>query len=149
MKLKPMNWKHKDSWTTYDEASGIVMEICHWNKEDPEKLRELRMRTSWNYYATFFESKMTPEKFNPLWLDEKEDYMSLDMGESEWNGGLTFYEKGTNKHNGKRWVKVGCDFAHIWDYGRGEYEFDEIQSRAERCLEKLTEFFGTNLVKGE
>jgi len=134
------NWRHSDVWKM--DKYGITMEIIHWSMYTIEQLNNDRYsRTSWNYYAYLLETVLGAEKFEPLWLKDNNDYFNLNLGESKWNGGLTFYDKGINRHSNKRWVKVGCDFSHYWDYEREEYSEDEIKGYAEDCLNKLVNFF--------
>jgi hypothetical protein len=43
------------------------------------------------------------------------DYYKPRWSDAKWHGGVTWYEKKQVVDTDQRYVKIGCDYNHIWD----------------------------------
>lgn len=96
----------------------------------------------WTYYLYLFERYIPTPLFESIWLkpkDTKFNFLSYDyynaplLNEIPMHGGITYYAKhGEGKH---RSVKIGCDYAHIWDREHGPYSLQSVIYEAESSAE--------------
>lgn len=106
-------------------------------------------RENWTYYLYLNERYMTPAMFEQIWLparlSDAFDFVTYDyersiLGKIDMHGGMTFYEKrGEIKH---RYVKVGCDYAHLFDLEHGPYRLEDIIHEARHSAEHAIEVLG-------
>ena len=136
----------------------VSIEIVNWSIDPTMK--------NWNYYLYLFEKRMPKETFAAIWLPdiEKEfnslrtwithdtyssellnsidmhDYYPSPLSRIDMHGGITAYEK-IGHTEGHRTVKIGCDYAHLYDREHGDYDINQIISdavdSAEQAIEKL------------
>ena len=117
--MKTTKLEHKDSWKfTYKD---IYCEIVHWGvgyMNDGEGI--------WNSYISLYKNKVGD--FDKLLCKKRKvkiaterkmwDYGHLDEM-FDFHGGITYYEVIRDEFNGKIvGVKIGCDYAHLWDNNR-------------------------------
>lgn len=103
---------------------------------------------TWCYYVTVSEAQLTPELFAEFWLSAKlsqhasgwprvsYDYYDTRFANADWHGGVTYYEKLGGLDGAQRYVKIGCDFAHLWDEG-GEFNLEIVESEAIETVTQL------------
>lgn len=109
-----------------DSPEGIRYEVSnHRIRKD-----DYRPDGTWCYYLIIFEDQVSPEVWDEIWLEDKpnethykslgryiHDYYASSLSSLDWHGGITYYEKNVDYNTGKRSIKVGCDYAHLWDEG--------------------------------
>lgn len=102
---------------------------------------------TWTYYVTIGEHQLSGEDFAEFWLpvsgqlersagysQPTYDYYSPRWSSDvDWHGGVTWYEKIGGLDGAPRAVKIGCDFAHLWDEGRF-YCLDAVKAE---CFETI------------
>lgn len=128
--------KHKDTWNgTY---KGVSFEITQWGVGVQGAYRP---QGTWNYYIFVTDQQLSPADFSKVWLEPESYHEFKTSGrrtpyygyndiwhDIEFHGGVTFYEKHSEVDVDRRWVKTGCDYAHLWDsdrdYSVGEVEMD-------------------------
>lgn len=103
---------------------------------------------TWCYYVTINERALSKTDFEEFWLpatmctrssgieEPSYAYYNARFADADWHGGVTFYEKLGGIDGGQRRVKIGCDYAHLWDEGC-HYDFSTVQSEAIQTIEKL------------
>lgn len=104
---------------------------------------------TWCYYVVVSELMLPAEQFAEFWLapsahDTRSngisypnyDYCSAPFADVDWHGGVTFYEKLGGIDGMPRSVKIGCDFAHLWDQGR-EFNYEIVEIEAKRTIDQL------------
>lgn len=123
----------------------VSIEIVNWSIDPTMK--------NWNYYLYLFEKRMPKETFAAIWLPDIEKefnslrtwithdtYSSELLNSIDMHGGITAYEK-IGHSEGHRTVKIGCDYAHLYDREHGDYDINQIISdavnSAEQAIEKL------------
>jgi hypothetical protein len=123
----------------------VSIEIVNWSIDPTMK--------NWNYYLYLFEKRMPKETFAAIWLPDIEKefeslrtwithdtYSSELLNSIDMHGGITAYEK-IGYTEGHRTVKIGCDYAHLYDREHGDYDINQIISdavnSAEQAIEKL------------
>lgn len=121
--------EHSHIWR--GDHKGLRFEIVHWGLEDGPN-GPTKGRGHWNFYVFIPEQKV--ENFGELWINPEIAYFtegnpssaylryegdySSPLNVDGWNGGITYWE-GNNNIPFKRWIKVGCDYGHLWDMERG------------------------------
>ncbi len=103
---------------------------------------------TWCYYVIINE-EMVGEAFAEFWLPPQlvegfggnktrisYDYLSASFVQVDWHCGVTYYEKYGGIDGERRYVKIGCDFAHYWDEGH-QYDFSYVQHEAEETIYQL------------
>lgn len=97
-------------WAT--SYRGIYVEVVHHsvNMFSPYGI--------WCGYLSFWQNQ-NPEIVNFRGTVESgligtRDKHNEFFDQFDWNGGVTFYEEKLSI-DGVVWMKVGCDYAHIWD----------------------------------
>ena len=123
----------------------VSIEIVNWSIDPTMK--------NWNYYLYLFEKRMPKETFAAIWLPDIEKefnslrtwithdtYSSELLNSIDMHGEITAYEK-IGHSEGHRTVKIGCDYAHLYDREHGDYDINQIISdavnSAEQAIEKL------------
>lgn len=103
---------------------------------------------TWCYYVTVSEAQLSPELFAEFWLDAtatphasgwpriSHDYYGARFSDADWHGGVSFYEKLGGLDGAQRYVKIGCDFAHLWDKGR-EFDYAQVEAEAIETIKQL------------
>jgi len=127
---------------------GLAYEIAHWGVG-----HMCDGKGMWNYYVTIPEQQLRPEDWAKVWLPVEHmmdrssglrqpvynEYDSI-LSAGEFHGGITFYEKGQTPDSDHRWIKVGCDYGHVWDRDAGYgYSVGYVQQDALRSCAKLAE----------
>lgn len=112
---------------------GVPYEIRHWSCGGEE---------FWNYYIFLIE-KQIPDGFKSAWLKGRRDgrhvfydYYKSWISDLDWHMGCTFYEKISGFDGADKVIKVGCDYAHLYDEGR-HYELNDIETDAFNCIQSL------------
>jgi hypothetical protein len=105
---------------------------------------------TWNYYVSINEKVLDPAHFAEFWLEPAAEsrlrsdgwnepsyaYYSAPFADADWHGGVTLYEKKGGIDGAPRHVRIGCDFAHLWDEGR-TYDFADVERKAKRTIDAL------------
>lgn len=133
--------KEKKVWSSL--YKDTLIEIVNWkSKKLLLDIDNLVDADCWNYYVYLYESRL--ENFDALWLEPTNqyswgagyDYYSLPIYNIFWHGGITYYEKLNNDAIGKRMIKVGCDYSHLFDLDQ-TYELPDIVSDAIQTVDEL------------
>lgn len=136
--------------TTYSGIyKAVNFEITRWGveRETHEALND--GKGCWNYYIYLSERKL--ENFKDLWLEPevKEfspggtkyvsyDYYSSSLSNAYWHGGVTFWEGGNLLLPGYRYIKLGCDYSHLFDLERGyDYELTDVYADLTRTIDEV------------
>lgn len=144
-----MNLPKFDISRTYKgTANKLPFEIVHWGVDRAfgEPLHD--GKGCWNYYIYLLESKI--ENFSDFWIEPelKEfspggtqylacDYYSSPLSNIHWHGGVTYWE-GNNDIPNRRHIKIGCDYAHLWDMERGyDTELVDVYADVLQTTEEL------------
>ena len=105
-------------------------------------------RGTWCYYVLIAEYMLTPEAFAEFWLPHIESvrgsgipypsyaYYEARFAGAEWHGGVTFYEKLGGLDGAPRYVKIGCDFAHLGDEGRW-FDYAQVEREAKQTIDAI------------
>jgi len=139
------NWKHSKRWNHWLEQ-GFGVEVCqHSEKTEAERDYDTQP-CQWNTYLLFSDrlrfsrdNKLCEPYVEPdpvveyLWANRK----ALDSLEG-WNGGVTFEEFLTD-NRGVRRIKIGDDFAHLWDVEGRRYEMYDLQYMQRQVMRTATE----------
>lgn len=129
-------------------ANKLPFEIVHWGVDRAIGEPLHGGKGCWNYYIYLLESKI--ENFSDFWLkpELKEfssggtqylsyDYYSSLLSNIHWHGGITFWE-GNDDIPTRRFIKVGCDYAHLWDMELGyDTELVDVYADVLRTTEEL------------
>lgn len=132
--------EHRKSETYSGKYLGVPYEIKHWRFSDG--------KPQWNYYIFLIEPQI-PEAFPSLWLKGKPsniggktrifyDYGNTLIANLEWHMGCTFYEKVSGFDKQTRIIKVGCDYAHLYDEGKN-YSISDIERDVMDCIKSLVD----------
>lgn len=106
---------------------------------------------TWCYYVSVYEDMLPPEQFAEFWLEPKHsefagkvrksyDYYAARFAGADWHGGVTFYEKHGGIDGDQRYVKIGCDFAHLYDEGCS-YDYQGVEAEAKATVDALREMY--------
>lgn len=134
----------------YGEFNGVRYEIVNHGRTKHDFVGGEMVVSpgpgTWCYYVIVSEAMLPPELFAEFWLEPSSvephrsgfpriayGYYAAKFAQVDWHGGVTFYEKSGGIDGAQRYVKIGCDFAHLWDEGR---EFDYAQVEQE-CIETI------------
>ncbi len=112
---------------------------------------EFQSAGTWCYYLLIDERMFNSKDWKKMWFKP----VMYDWGMSheyhhfpdvDFHGGITFYEQGKqyDHKTGKKFktLKVGCDYAHLWDSERGYPDYyDSVLFDAKHSVTKLLEFF--------
>ncbi|KFB10370.1 hypothetical protein [Nitratireductor basaltis] len=137
----------RNTWTG-TSPEGLAFEIAHWgvgNMCDGKGM--------WNYYVIIHEDQLRPEDWEKVWLpvanhwhrSNGHDEPSYDTWGSvleggDFHGGITFYEKYAQVDGTRRWIRVGCDYGHLWDSEIGySYSLDRVKADALRTCRELAD----------
>ena len=115
-----------------------------------DSMKEISRRNyDWTHYIHVCLDQLPVERREELWLpaEVKErsvsgrkyityDYYKGVVGDIEFHGGCTFYEKKGGLDNAPRWVKIGCDYQHIWDDGY-YYNETDVEREAKESIDSL------------
>ena len=80
----------------------------------------------WCGYIFLNDKELSEEDFNANWLEPQEseygnrvsyEYYKCPLGNLDWHGGCTFYEKKVTPDTGDRNLQFGCDYNHLYDEG--------------------------------
>jgi hypothetical protein len=127
---------------------GIAYEIQFWGKG-----HMCDGQGMWNYYIVIPQDQLRAADWEKVWLPvvsmhrwssgraspSYDEYSSI-LSAGEFHGGITFYEKGCDPDGDHKWIKVGCDYGHLWDREVGyAYSLDYVQGDALRTCKKLAE----------
>ena len=124
---------------------GIRWSVRRWEHPDSES----PFNPTWNFYLWVSEQQVPEGCWPAYWLEpERVDEMGRVfypdqgtlLGELEWHGGMTYYEK-HGLDGGAQRVEAGCDYAHLWNVERGvsTITFEEVLYDLQRCIESLRE----------
>ena len=124
------------------EYKGVITEI---NNFEMKGMTEFGLNDCWCCYLHLSPEQIPDRKLaESIWLDpiyDDKDRVSYDhynglLGNLGWHGGITFYRKTSCVDDKKRHVKVGCDYQHYGDEGRG-YDFDWLKRDVERVAQEF------------
>ncbi len=107
----------------------------------------------WHYYLWINLKQLPSEVREQFWLEPKpvqsskntptryiyEEKNKPPIGNLDWHGGCTFYEK-HGHGNDLRVVHVGCDYNHLFDSWQ-TYSLDSVVQDVKRCIDSLHEQF--------
>jgi hypothetical protein len=106
---------------------------------------------TWCYYLLIDERMFNSKDWKKMWFKP----VMYDWGMSheyhhfpdvDFHGGITFYEQGEqyDRKTGKKFktLKVGCDYAHLWDSERGYPDYyDSVLFDAKHSVSVLLNHF--------
>jgi hypothetical protein len=107
---------------------------------------------TWCYYVIVGEPMLDAGSFAEFWLPHTECVRSSGLSEptyayyqarfadADWHGGVTYYEKLGGLDGAARYVKIGCDFAHLWDEERW-YDYAQVEREAKATIEALRRMY--------
>lgn len=140
------------------EHEDVSYEIVNHSRSKFD-LHAMSMRPSsgtWCYYVMVNEAMLPPELFAEFWLDPSHvephrsgfprisyDYYGARFAQVDWHGGVTFYEKSGGIDGARRYVKIGCDFAHLWDEDC-EYDLAHVETEAKATINQLMALYSFN-----
>jgi hypothetical protein len=127
---------------------GVAYEINSFEIPGFPRMEETKI--SWTHYL-WLNLELIPEKFrDEFWIPPKEDtgppfyasgpfydYFKGAPGKIEFHGGCTFYSKEHGLDGGRKIVKIGCDYQHLWDEGQTydlSYVFSEVRTSIESFI---------------
>ncbi len=125
------------------EHNGLTYEVSNHGRDS-----DYRADGTYCYYVTVSERQLPAELFAEFWLEPvtnlssngmkriSYDYFAARFANVEWHGGVTFYEKLGGLDGDARYVKIGCDFAHYWDEGRG-FHLEQVEREAKATIDEL------------
>ena len=142
--------RHGETWR--GTHMDVAFEISHHGVSDYQP------QGVWCYYLIVSESQLSLKDFGKLWLEPTAHYdrsngsktpmypagswfgaQSL-LDEVGFHGGITFYEKNQPVDGEQRWVKVGCDYNHLWDQEKlGAYNAEWLEMDARKSIARLTD----------
>lgn len=140
---------HKDTWNGTHE--GVSYEIQFWGKTDSEYAIN-EGNGMWNYYILINENMLSEEDFAKVWLPVSrwmdrssgrktpiyDTYESI-LESGDFHGGITHYSKHQCPDTGFRYIKVGCDYGHLWDMEAGyPYTLESVEQDALATVRALT-----------
>jgi hypothetical protein len=121
----------------------------HSRRERDDYFGADRSGGTWCYYVIVGEQMLSAEEFAEFWLEPSGvhtrasgwdmpsyDYYSARFAAANWHGGVTYFEKLGGIDGQPRFVKIGCDFAHLWDEGRF-YDYEIVEREAIATIEAL------------
>lgn len=125
---------------------GIRYEIKTWPVDGYLK-NSLGVERGWAHYLLINVDKQVPEALREgFWLKPRpmmfasqmigHDYMEGPTANIEFHGGITFYEKIGGLEGGDRWVKLGCDYQHLWDEGQ-RYTEQSVLSEVKASIDSF------------
>jgi len=132
----------KETWA--QEYRGVLIEIAHHGLADGNATPGMNDDNGiWNYYLCLAEDLFQDNEFEDFWLPLEKmerdravyDYSTDLLCSLDFHGGITFYEKHLRVDTNRRWVKLGCDYAHLYDEPR--YEKEEVWRDACNSVDKL------------
>lgn len=93
-----------------------------------------------------FEKSEFPNLKYPKHEDGRFDYMDEhDLHQLPFHKGITFYEETKNLESGRTFVKVGCDYQHLYDeqsYGQDDCGEEILKTDGERVAESFKKLVG-------
>lgn len=138
------------------EHSGLSYEVVNHGRTKLEffgsEFQRVESGGTWCYYVTVGEVQLSADDFAKFWLAPtvtthksgfpriSYDYFAAPFAQVDWHGGITFYEKDGGLDGGQRYVKMGCDFAHLWDEGHA-YDYADVESECRETIRQLCELF--------
>lgn len=129
--------------TWFGVYRGVRFEVKTW----PMGPSSYRNEQGWAHYLLINVDKQVPEELREkFWLKPRadlmfgkyltHDYMDGPTAAIEFHGGITFYEKTSGFEGGDRWVKLGCDYQHLWDDGQ-RYDVDDVTREAHVSIDSF------------
>lgn len=116
--IKSQTWNFKVS----HEGAEVSVEVNRW--------LDWENRGKWNYYIYVPVAKLADKaKWVPKYDPSKESWSQFDYSESEFNnidfhGGVTYCK--IESHGTFEIIKVGCDYAHIFDSENMDEEYESV-----------------------
>lgn len=137
--------KEKRTWSGVS-PDGLNYEIAFWGEGDMCDGHGM-----WNYYVIIHEDQLRPEDWVRVWLPVESRWKRSDghedptynewssvLSDGDFHGGVTHYSKHQQVDGGRRRIKVGCDYGHVWDRERGYgFSLSEVQQDALNTCRKL------------
>lgn len=132
-RISAKDLERKDTWT--GTHLGISFEINHFGVERGKHSALNEGKGSWTYYIFILERQL--ENFNDFWLQcevktfsdtpnssywESFNYYESPLSKVSWHYGVTYWSQGNEKIPNQRYIKVGCDYSHLWDQETGYNE---------------------------
>lgn len=134
----------KTTWT--GRENGVGFEIAFWGEGSMCDGHGM-----WNYYIDIPELALSEDDFRRVWLEPSachersngaawptyDEYNSI-LNVDSWHGGITAYYKRGGIDGAPRYVRVGCDYGHLWDRERGYgYTLDKIERDARQTVRDI------------
>ena len=120
----------------------VDVEVARWECGGEER---------WNYYIRLAVDRLPAETrprfvLSPSCFRDRRGHAGLPgypreaIPDIDWHGGCTYYEKQGGRDGGPLFVKMGCDYAHLYDQGC-RYTLDMVAADARRSIDALWEQF--------
>lgn len=138
--------RKRTNWT--GNHRNVRLEVAFWGEGIMNDGRGM-----WNYYIAIGEEQLPSDEFEKIWLPVSglwerssgakmpsyNEYESI-LNHGEFHGGITFYEKKQHPDTGARWIKVGCDYGHLWDQEDNyRYDLRSVAADARSTVDRLHE----------
>lgn len=141
IKVRGHKLRHSDKYA--GNYKGVAFEIARHNgggTDDPHPC--------WCFYLFIHEDSVPAEHADKIFLPlvtEKYGPQYNYMGDGlilnkldGWNGGITYYD--VEQWRGKRCVRVGCDYDHLWDHeNRWPYDVSRLLYDTHKTIDSLIE----------
>lgn len=140
--------------TTWRENyRGVAISLSHHGYMDGTEYPGAQAQPgTWCYYLHLMEEMFRPEDWSEMWVDEVSrdwgiSYAYENFPDVDFHGGITFYERnndGWDKAKKQRIgrIKVGCDYAHLWNSEMGYPDtYESVLMDAKRTVDELLELF--------
>lgn len=119
-----INFDEKTAWTS--KIGYLSLEIVKWS-------------ITWNYYLLIPVDKLTEDHKSELL---KFDWYNDFLDPIDFHGGVTYYSEviydGHSDHfnNKSHFIKIGCDYAHLYDREVDYYDIDYVKRECIRTAEQ-------------
>lgn len=126
---------------------GIRFEINHFEIKGLAK-------PSWTHYILVsLDEQLSKENSDKLWLEPnykgfmreskiaRYSYYDTAVGNIEFHGGCTYYQKESTVDDKDRRVKIGCDYQHLWDEDM-VYDLGYVYGEVKKSIDSFIELFG-------
>ena len=122
---------------------GINFLISHHGMGD-----SYRPEGTWCYYLLIHEKQLPDEYKDDFILapefDDKgrvsHNYYDTRIADLDWHCGITYYSKEGGADGEPITIKMGCDYAHLWDEGKS-YNKESVLCDVKNSVKKLFELF--------
>lgn len=137
--------KGSTQWRSDYKGIGILLSFHGYSEG------EFQSAGTWCYYLLLDQRMFKPNDWKKMWFKAEKTEYGLDYGyhrfpDVDFHCGITFYEQGEqyDRKTGKKFktLKVGCDYAHLWDSERGYPDYyDSVLFDAKHSVSMLLNHF--------